>query len=180
MGGFLIGADMGEFGKPTGQGRKKGSTDTDKTLFAKAKLKGKSNVEAYVEARHGQINNKSARNLKVQADAFATRPLVRAEIERLEKAAAERMKATPDAIVAKFEEIAFDPNTKQEQVIAALDRLAKIASLYNENVNVNHKVEVSMADKKAAITEWIEGLNGETEKPAEVVSGEPGQMDNGE
>lgn len=170
---------MGKFTKqPEHPGAKKGSRPADKTVFATALLAGKTKKDAYIEARQG--NPIQAKNISNAANGFAHRPSVIAEIERLNKAAAEGIKATPEAIVAKFEDIAFDPNTKQEQVIAALDRLAKIASLYNESVSVNHKVEVSMEDKKSAMAEWIEGLNGETEKPAEVVSGEPGQMDNGE
>lgn len=160
-------------------GRHVGSPNIDSKLFAAAVAAGESQTEAVYIATHGKTKAPNRRSAKDTGYAHARRPEVRAEIERLKKAAVEKAEVTPEIIAEKYTEIAFSPETRMDLQIQALDRLAKMANMFSDNVNVNHTLTIE--DKKNAIRNWLDSIkDGETEKPAEVSGSEQGKMDSRE
>lgn len=98
---------------------------------------------------------------------FSHRPAVEAEMERLRRAAEEKAHATPEMIMAAYEDIAFDPDKKDETKIAALDRLSKVHNMFSDSAKV--EVAVSMADREQSMRKWLEELQGgETEEPSSL------------
>lgn len=120
-------------------------------------------AEAYKLANPG---SKSAHPDKT-GQSFAHRPAVEAEMERLRRAAEKKAHATPEMIMAAYEDIAFDPDKKDETKIAALDRLSKVHNMFSDNAKV--EVAVSMADREQSMRKWLEELQGgETEEPSSL------------
>ena len=139
------------------------SRPADIKTFCIARMQGKTMREAYKLANPG---TKAAHPEKV-GQKFAHRPSVEAEMERLRKAAEEKSHATPEMIMAAYEDIAFDPDKKDETKIAALDRLSKVHNMFSDNAKV--EVAVSMADREQSMRKWLEELQGgETEEPSSL------------
>ena len=135
----------------------------DIKTFCRARMQGKTMGEAYKLANPG---SKTAYPDKRGQD-FAHRPAVEAEMERLRRAAEKKAHATPEMIMAAYEDIAFDPDKKDETKIAALDRLSKVHNMFSDNARV--EVAVSMADREQSMRKWLEELQGgETEEPSSL------------
>ena len=140
-----------------------GKTNADVKTFCRAKMKGMTNAEAYKMANPGSISAEPRKT----GYKFAHRPQVEAEMERLRRAAEEKAHATPEMIMAAYEDIAFDPDKKDETKIAALDRLSKVHNMFSDNAKV--EVAVSMADREQSMRKWLEELQGgETEEPSSL------------
>lgn len=140
-----------------------GKTNADVKTFCRAKMKGMTNAEAYKMANPGSF----AEEPRKVGYTFSHRPQVEAEMERLRRAAEEKAHATPEMIMAAYEDIAFDPDKKDETKIAALDRLSKVHNMFSDNAKV--EVAVSMADREQSMRKWLEELQGgETEEPSSL------------
>lgn len=135
----------------------------DVKAFCKARLAGKNMAESYLVANPGS----NAKYPGSVGQAFAHRPEVEAEMERLRRVAEKKAHATPEMIMAAYEDIAFDPEKKDETKIAALDRLSKVHNMFADSSKV--EVSVSMADREESMKKWLEDLQGgETEEPSPV------------
>lgn len=146
-------------------GRPKGQINADPLKFAKARAAGKTIYESYQIAMDGKSRG-SKRTNEECGSKLAKRPDVKAAIEYYKQLALDKVKADPDTIAAKYTEIAFNDDIKPETQIQALDRLAKMSNMFSENVNINHTI--SMEDRKSALSDWINRINGETTESSEV------------
>lgn len=155
---------MARFSSENQPKNRKGRTTTgDVKAFCQAKMKGMTNAEAYKLSHPGSVSEKP----KTVGYTFSHRPAVEAEMERLRRAAEEKAHATPEMIMAAYEDIAFDPDKKDETKIAALDRLSKVHNMFSDNAKV--EVAVSMADREQSMRKWLEELQGgETEEPSSL------------
>lgn len=141
----------------------------DAKVFCKARLAGKTLAEAYKMANPGT----RAKDPGKIGQVFAHRPSVEAEMERLRKIAEKKAHASPEMIMAAYEDIAFDPDKKDETKIAALDRLSKVHNMFTDTSKV--EVAVSMEDREQSMMKWLEELRGgETEEPSSVGGREQG------
>ena len=155
-------------------GRPKGQINADPLKFAKARAAGKPIYEAYQIAMDGKSKGTKQTNEEC-GERLAKRPDVKAAIEYYKQLALDKVKADPETIAAKYTEIAFNDDIKPETQIQALDRLAKMSNMFSENVNIQHSF-ISMDDRKAAISDWINKINGEITESSEVGRPEPGEV----
>ena len=132
-------------------------------VFCRARLAGKSMAEAYLMANPASKSKYPDR----VGQKFSHRPEVEKEMERLRRIAEKKAHASPEMIMAAYEDIAFDPDKKDETKIAALDRLSKVHNMFADTSKV--EIAVSMEDREASMRKWLEGLQGgETEEPSPV------------
>lgn len=159
-----MGANRTSFSSENQPKNRKGRTPTgDVKTFCRAKMQGKTNGEAYKLSHPGTVSS----DLSNIGYTYAHRPEVEAEMERLRRAAEEKAHATPEMIMAAYEDIAFDPDKKDETKIAALDRLSKVHNMFSDNARV--EVAVSMADREQSMRKWLEELQGgEAEEPSSL------------
>ncbi len=85
---------------------------------------------------------------------------VRARLDELQKIVDEGLVMSPSQVKAALTEIAADEKTPQKVKLSALDKLAKTHGMYKETVVNEHSGGVTIEDKRAAMNEWIERLNG--------------------
>ena len=154
---------MARFSSENQPKNRKGRTPTgDVKTFCRAKMKGATNAEAYKLSHPGTVSS----DLGNIGYTYAHRPEVEAEMERLRRAAEKKAHATPEMIMAAYEDIAFDPDKKDETKIAALDRLSKVHNMFSDNAS-GRKIYVPMesVNKYKSASYWsdyasaIEGYN---------------------
>lgn len=105
-----------------------------------------SQYEAYIQAYPDNID-KPRKGVEANASKLANKPHIQAECQRLLDELNKSVEINKKMIVNRLMQIAFGSNSSDANAIKALDKLAKIGGLYQEEKTITHQViQVGIVD----------------------------------